>query len=395
LKVIIKYWDWRSSMKKLKGGIIGAGKGSFIGFVHIKGAELLGQAEIISGVFSGNPDKSRIRGEELGLASERVYSHYQEMIDRESARSTDERIDFVIIATPNSSHYDLSMAFLEAGIHVFSDKPMAISLEQAQAIGRKAEEKGLLFALTHGYTGYPMIKQARHLVESGALGTLHRMVVEYTQGWLSPLIREPDSFKTWHLNPEISGPSCSMMDVGIHALNLVQTLTGLVPVEICADLTASIPGNPLDDQGSVLIHYKDGIRGLLHASQVSSGEGNGLRIRIYGSRGGLYWDQESPEFLEMMNPDGSSTIYKKGTEALCEEALQASRLPGGHPEGLVSAFANIYSSGFDWIMGTGHPVPGRDFPDSLQGITGLAFIEALVENGRSGEKWTPVESSIQ
>ncbi|MDA3958078.1 Gfo/Idh/MocA family oxidoreductase [Oceanispirochaeta sp.] len=378
-------------MKKLQGGIIGAGKDSFIGFVHMAGARLMGESEITAGVFSRDPQKSKVRGKELRLAPDRVYLDYKDMIRGELSRPEEDRIDFVIIASPNSSHFDMTMAFFEAGIHVFADKPMALSLEQALAIRKKSEDSKLLYALTHGYTGYAMTKQARFLVETGVLGEIHRVVVEYTQGWLAPLINDPDLFDTWHLNPKISGPSCTMMDVGIHALNLVQTITSLVPEEVCADLTGTIPGNPLDDQGSVLIHFKNKSRGLLHASQVSSGEGNALRIRVYGSKAGIAWDEEYPETLELMNNDGSSTIFKKGTPALCDEARRAARLPGGHPEGLICAFANIYNSGFRFIRREA-VVPGRDFPDADQGVTGLAFIEAIVKNSKGREKWTVMES---
>ena len=378
-------------MKKLQGGIIGAGKDSFIGFVHMAAARLMGQAEITAGVFSRDPRKGRERGETLGIAPDRIYGNYIEMVSKESALPENERIDFIIITTPNSSHYDMTMAFLDAGIHVFSDKPMAVSPKQARTIQSRVEETGLLFALTHGYTGYAMVKQARHLVESGKLGRIHRVVVEYTQGWLSSLVDNPELFTTWHLDPGISGPSCTMMDVGIHALNLVQTITGLTPQRICADLKGSIPGNPLDDQGSVMMHFNETARGLLHASQVSSGEGNALRIRVYGSKAGLSWDQEYPETLEMMNSDGSSTVFKKGTPALCEEALKASRLPAGHPEGLISAFANIYDSGFHYILQDKGVNGGRDYPDVSQGVAGLSFIDAIIKNNSGDTKWTEVE----
>lgn len=382
-------------MKKLKGGIIGAGKDSFIGVVHRAAVAITGGGEIVAGVFSRNPDTGRQRGLELGIDPGRVYTDFREMANRESALPPGEGIDFVIIASPNNTHFNMTMAFLDAGVHVFSDKPMAVSLGQALQILRKAREKGLLFALTHGYTGYPMTKQARYLVTSGALGKIHRVVVEYTQGWLSPLLENPEAFTTWHLDPTVSGPSCTMMDVGVHALNLVQTITDLYPREVCADLTGAIPGNTMDDHGSVFIRFDGGARGLLHASQVSSGEGNALRIRVYGTRGGLAWDQETPEVLERMNPDGTSTLYKKGTPALCEDAKRAARLPGGHPEGLISAFSNIYSAGFRFINGDSSVLPGRDFPDGLQGASGLAFIEAILENNRVEKKWTSVSSLDQ
>lgn len=383
---------------KLKGGIIGAGKTSFIGYIHIAAASMDRRADIVAGVFSGNPEKSKTRGKALGIEESRSYPHYKVMIERELSLLHEERIDFVIIATPNSFHYEISLAFLKAGFHVFSDKPMAVSLEQAVEIKEKAEKNNLVFAITHGYTGYPMVKQARYIVHSGEIGRIIRIVVEYAQGWLSPLIDDPDIFNTWHIDPNISGPSCTMMDVGIHALNLVQTITGIVPREVCADMEASIPSNPLDDAGSVLVHYNNDVRGVLHASQVSTGEGNALRIKLYGTMGGLSWDQEYPETLEKLNPDGTSTIYKKGSATLCDDAIRASILPGGHPEGLICAFANIYRGGFEAIrcsqeqrISCINGKAGWDYPDSDQGIAGLAFIEAIIKNSRSSEKWTALE----
>lgn len=388
----------QSMNKILKGGILGAGKNSFIGYVHIAAASLNREAEIVAGVFSKFPEKSITRGDELNIKEERSYPDYKVMIEKELSLPPEERIDFVIVATPNSSHYDISLAFLKAGIHVFSDKPMAISLKQAIEIKETAEKNNLVFVLTHGYTGYPMIKQARYIVQSGDIGRVVRIVVEYTQGWLSSLIEDPDIFKTWHLDPDISGPSCTMMDVGIHALNLVQTIAGIIPHEVCADLVASIPGNPLDDAGSVLIHFADDVHGILHASQISTGEGNALRIKVYGTSGGLSWDQEYPETLEKLNPDGTSTVYKKGSKALCDDAKMATNLPGGHPEGLICAFANIYKAGFKAMRCIANNKKtciggklGWDYPDADQGVIGLAFIESIIKNNKSDKKWTTLE----
>jgi predicted dehydrogenase len=380
--------------RKLQGGIIGGGKNSFIGYAHMGAAALDGEAVIVGGVFSGDPEKGRARGAELGIDPSRVYPDYHTMIEGEKSLPQGERMDFVILATPNANHYELALAFLREGFHVFSDKPMATSLEQAREIRQETKKQNRLYALTHGYTGYPMIKQARHLVESGALGELLRVVVEYTQGWLSPLVEDPENFKTWHLDPRISGPSCTMIDVGLHAINLVQTVTGLIPEKVCADLASAIPGNALDDNGSVLIRFSRNVPGLLHASQISSGEGNALRIRLYGTRGGLFWDQENPDALEQMNPDGTSTIYKKGNPGLCEEARKAARLPGGHPEGLLRAFANIYQGGFRAIRGE-EATPGRDYPCSFQGAVTLAFLEAVLRSDASKEKWIPVERVVE
>jgi predicted dehydrogenase len=384
-------------MKELHGGIIGAGKNSFIGLVHRASAALNGEAEISAGVFSSDSARSAERGTEIGIEKSRIYSNYMEMIEKENNLPEGTRIDFVIIATPNASHSSMTKAFLEGGFHVVSDKPMAVSLSEALEIKKAAEKMGMIFALTHGYTGYPMVKQARDLVKSGRIGNVISILVSYTQGWLSPLINDPETFKTWHLDPAVSGPSCTMIDIGIHALNLVQTITGLKPKKVCADLNTTIPGNRLDDSGSVLIKFDGIVNGLLHASQVSTGEGNALRIRIYGDKAGLAWDQESPEVLEMMNPDGTSTIFKKGIQALCIDAQKASKLPPGHPEGLICAFSNIYSAVFRAIHCVKNNQPpcsggisGWDFPGMDEGITGIAFVEAILKSNKSTEKWTEV-----
>ncbi len=384
-------------MKKLYGGIIGAGKNSFIGLIHRAAAALNGEAEIIAGVFSRDPVKSAKRGAELGIEKSRIYNNYMEMIEKENSLPKGARIDFVIIATPNASHSSMTKAFLEGGFHVISDKPMAVSLSEALEIKKTADKTGMTFVLTHGYTGYPMVKQARYLVKSGRIGRIITILVEYNQGWLSPLINDPKIFRTWHLDPAISGPSCTMIDIGIHALNLIQTITGLKPEKVCADLNTAIPGNQLDDNGSVLIKFSFMTNGLLHASQVSTGEGNALRIRIYGDKASLAWDQEFPEVLEMMNLDGTSTIFKKGTPALCTEARKASKLPPGHPEGLICAFSNIYSAAFRAMHCVKNNQPpcsggisGWDFPGIDEGITGIAFVEAILKSSKSSEKWTEV-----
>lgn len=384
-------------MDKLKGGIIGAGKDSFIGFAHYAAAALYNEAEIIAGVFSSDPDRCIKRGLELGIERCRIYRNCTEMIEKENTLPAEERIDFVIIATPNYLHCKMIKAFLENGFHVIADKPIAISLAEALEIKDVQKKTEMVLALTHGYTGYPMVKQARYLIKSGKLGNLINILVSYSQGWLSPLIKNPEEFKTWHLDPAISGPSCTMLDIGIHALNLVQTITGLVPEKVCANLNSTIPGNCLDDNGTVLLKFNNGINGLLHASQVSTGEGNALRIKIYGDIAGLSWDQEFPETLEMMNSDGTSTIFKKGVPVLSEDARKASNFPPGHPEGFLCAFANIYSSFFKAIhclRNKQQPCPGGEsgwnFPGIEEGIAGLAFVEAILKSNQSSEKWIAI-----
>ena len=387
-------------MKKLRGGLIGGGKYSFIGFVHRVAATMRGEAEIIAGVFSSDSERCIQRGIELGIDSKRIYTDFQEMIQKENQFPVDERINFVIIAPPNALHGDMSKAFMEGGFHVISDKPMATSLAEALEIKAVQEKTGKVFALTHGYTGYPMVKQARHLVKTDKLGKINSVLVSYNQGWLSPLIHDPEAFQTWHLDPLVSGPSCTMIDIGIHALNLVYTITGLNPEQVCADLKSGIPGNPLEDNGSVLIRYNNNVSGILHASQISTGEGNALRIRVYGDESSLFWDQEFPEVLEMMNSDGTSTIFKKGIPALCQEAKEASYFPSGHPEGFICAFSNIYSAVFKVIRladsANSNQFPFSNviddyvFPGIEEGIMGITFVEAVLKNDKSEKKWTNI-----
>ena len=384
-------------MDKLMGGIIGAGEDSFIGFAHCAAAALHNKAEIKAGIFSSDPVQCIKRGLELGIKRGRIYHSYTEMIEKENALPAEERIDFVIIATPNYLHCKMIKAFLENGFHVITDKPLGISLAEALEIKDVQKKAGIVLALTHGYTGYPMVKQARYLVKSGKLGNLIDILVSYNQGWLSPLIKNLKAFKTWHLDPAVSGPSCTMLDIGIHALNLVQTITGLVPEKVCANLNSAIPGNCLEDNGTVLLKFNNRVNGLLHASQVSTGEGNALRIKIYGDIASLSWDQEFPETLEMMNSDGTSTIFKKGIPALSEDALKASNFPPGHPEGFLCAFANIYSSFFKAIhclRNKRQSCPGGesgwDFPGIEEGIAGLAFVEAILKSNQSSEKWIKI-----
>ena len=384
-------------MDKLFGGIIGAGKTSFIGFTHRVAANFYNEAEIKSGVFSNNPDECLQRGLELGIERDRIYCDYSRMIENENSLPHEKRIEFVIIATPNFLHYNMIKAFLENGFHVITDKPMGISLAECLEIKNIQKKTGMVLALTHGYTGYPMIKQARYLVKSGRLGKIINIIVSYNQGWLSPLINNPQTFKTWHLDPAISGPSNTMIDIGTHAINLVQTITGLIPQRVCADLESAIPGNQLEDNGTVLIKFNNMVNGLLHASQVSTGEGNALRIKIYGDKASLSWDQEFPEVLEMMNSDGTTTIFKKGISALCKDALNASNFPPGHPEGFICAFANIYAAVYKAIRchkDNQHSCPGGesgwDFPGIEEGITGLSFVEAVIKSNQSTDKWIKI-----
>ncbi len=315
------------------------------------------------------------------------------MIAHEASLPIEDKIDFVTICTPNHAHYDAVCAFLDAGIHVVCDKPVSYSLAQAYDLEKKIAASGKFFALTHNYTGYPMVKQARHMVREGALGSIHKVVVEYPQGWLAAMLTNSDvSANPWRMNPEIVGKASSMGDIGTHAENLVRYITGLEIEAMCADIAALVPTNPLEDDGNLLLRYKGGARGVLIASQVSIGEENGFNIRVYGDKAGLYWLQENPNYLTIKDPSGFKTIYSKGNPILCEAAQNAGRLPSGHPDGFIEAFANLYLEAFRAIraIDAGDPVPDDlDVPGITDGIVGMQFIETVVSSAASSEKWTP------
>ncbi len=370
--------------------MIGGGIGAFIGPVHRMAATLDNEAEFVTGAFSSDPEKSKKSGEELFLDPARVYGSYQELIAGEKDRPDEERLDFISIVTPNATHYPIAKACLEAGFNVICDKPMTFNLEEARSLNEIVKQTGNVFALTHNYTGYPMVKQAKVMVANGELGKINKIVVEYPQGWLSGFLRETQSsISPWRMDPAKAGASCCMGDIGTHAENLARYITGLEIEELCADLTSFIQNNPLEDDGNVLIHYKGGARGILYASQISSGEENGLNIRVYGTKKGLYWNQEDPNYLVIKDPSGFTTTYSKGNDCLCDEAKAAGRLPFGHPDGFIEAFANIYRAAYTAIRAEvrGEPLPAADFPTVEDGVIGMAFIETVVKSNGSSEKW--------
>ena len=350
-----------------------------------------GEAELVCGVFSSDVEKSRAFAEGLYLDPARVYGDYTAMARGEAALPSEQRIDFVSITTPNDSHFAIAKAFLEAGFHVVCDKPMTCSLAEAKELAHIVRQSGKVFALTHTYLGYPMVKQARHLVREGSLGTVIKVLVEYPQGWLAPLLEGDDlTFPVWRIDPARAGPSCCIGDIGTHAESLVRYITGLQIEELCADLSYYIPGNRLDDDGNILVHYHGGAKGVIHASQISTGEENGLNIRIYGTRRSLAWRQEQPDTLALKDMDGTTTTYSRGSPLLCEAAKCASRLPVGHPEGFVEAMANIYLETFRAMSAQqdGGPSPTGDFPTVDDGVLGMAFIETVVASAVSDRKWT-------
>ena len=366
--------------------MVGGGPGAFIGAVHRKAAALDSTMDIVAGAFSSNADKSRQQGAELMLDPGRVYASYQEMAEREAALPEGERIDFVSIVTPNHMHYPVAKAFIEAGIHVVCDKPMTNTLEDAESLCRLVAEHDVVFALTHNYTGYPMVKQARAMVQQGEIGTVRKVVVEYPQGWLAkPIEREGHKQADWRTDPKRAGAG-ALGDIGSHAENLARYITGLELDALCADVTTFVEGRPIDDDVNMLVHYQGGARGVLHASQVSIGEENNLNIRIHGSEGSLQWFQEHPNWLYYRTADGPEHVYKRGNDYLTEVAQHNSRLPFGHPEAFLEAFANIYvNAGRTIAARLAGEEPGlfdTDFPTVQDGAYGVHFILTALESGR-------------
>lgn len=376
--------------------MVGGGKGAFIGAVHRMAATLDGEAEIVAGALSSTREKSIESGRELLLDESRCYGSWQDMLEGELALPEDERINFVSIVTPNHMHYPVARAFVEAGIHVICDKPMTLSLDEAKDLVRLVDEHKVVFALTHNYTGYPMVKQAKHMVANGEIGTLMKVVVEYPQGWLlDPIEDEGQKQASWRVDPARSGAANAMGDIGTHCENLMNYITGLEIQELCADLTA-LGNRALDNDGNILLRLTGDIPGILYASQFSTGEENNLRIRVYGSKGALEWHQETPNQLWLRANGEPEQLMKRGNPYLCDAAQRATRLPTGHPEGFIEAFANIYRNAFACINarldGTEPTELEKDFPTVVDGARGMAFIESAVESGESDQKWYTMKS---
>ncbi len=372
--------------------MIGGGVGAFIGNVHRMAARLDGEIELVCGVFSSDPEKSKRSGIALGLDPERVYGSYVEMIERERALPEGQRMQFVSIVTPNHVHYAPARMALEQGFHVVCDKPLAFNLEEARHLVQLVEQTGLLFALTHNYTGYPMVKQARAMVRSGALGTIRKVVVEYLQGWLSvPLEQTGQKQASWRTDPNRSGMAGAMGDIGTHAENLAEYITGLRIEELCADLSTFVEGRLLDDDGSVLLRFENGVKGILHASQICAGEENDLNIRVYGTKGGLQWRQQYPNSLVVKWLDKPMEVLRAGGSSLAPEAIAHTRLPAGHPEGYIEAFANIYRNFARCLRARlvgEEPEPlFTDYPTVHDGLRGMLFIDRVVASSRSGATW--------
>jgi predicted dehydrogenase len=381
--------------RKLKMGMVGGGRDAFIGGVHRRAAMLEGQVDLVAGAFSSTPEKSIASAKDLYIPEGRAYGTYQEMIAAESKLPEGERIDFCSIVTPNHMHYPVAKAFVEAGFNVACDKPMVHTVEQAEDLIQAVKKHNVVFAVTYNYTGYPMVKQARHMVASGALGRIQKVIVEYPQGWLLTRAETEGSKQAaWRTDPKRSGISGCIGDIGSHCENLVAYVTGLEMDAICSDMTIFVPGRELDDDGNILLRFQGGAKGILTASQICPGQENTLRIRVWGTKAGLEWHQENPNYLYVRSNDGPEMIYKRGNGYLCEAAQAGSRLPSGHPEAFFEAFANIYKNYTDTIrakiMGIEPSDVMLDFPTVEDGARGVLFITKAVESSASDVKWTRI-----
>lgn len=370
--------------QKIKMGMIGGGPGAFIGAVHRIAARLDGQIELVAGVFGTDPAKSQGFAEELFVEPGRVYADYSAMIAAEKRRPEDQRIDFVTICTPNLFHFPIAKAFLEAGFHVLCEKPVAMSSAEALALEALVQTSGKQFCLMHNYAGYPMVRQAKQVIEDGVLGALRKINVEYSLGWLAA----PNAGKqaAWRIDPKQAGISGCMADIGTHAQHLIEYTTGLKIRAVSADLATFVPGRALDDDGSVMLRFDGTVRGVIFASEVATGEENNLILKIYGDKAALEWRQQIPEELIIRSNDAPIQILRRGWPGTGEAAARTSRLPAGHPEGFLEAFANIYRAFADTIR-TGAKA---DYPSIADGVAEMRFLEAIVANSNGSEKWTPI-----
>lgn len=387
--------------RKLRMGMVGGGKDAFIGAVHRIAAFMDGKIELVCGAFSIDPEISRQSAEELFVASDRLYANYEEMILRESQLPEGERMDFLTVVTPNFLHFAPAKMALEHGFDVVIEKPMTVTLDEAKELKAVVEKTGRTLCLTHTYSGYPMVKQAKAMVNAGHFGKIRKIVVEYPQGWLSRLSeREGNAGAAWRADPKKSGLSLVMGDIGTHAAHLAEYVSGLKITELCADLSTLVEGRILDDDGSVLLRFDNGAKGVLMASQISAGEENAVRIRIYGEKGGLEWANEDPNNLVIKMLDQPRQLYRTGNAyaapfTLSSFATHNTRIPAGHPEGLLEAFANIYrnfaATTSAWREGRTPSPEELDFPTVEDGVRGMAFVQNVVASNASNEKWTRFE----
>ena len=385
--------------RNLKMGMVGGGPGAFIGEVHRKAARMDGGVELMAGAFDINPQKSKQMGRELNLDHKRVYNTYVEMIEKELQLPVGERVDFVSVTTPNNWHYPIAKEFLAAGFNVMCEKPMTMSLNEAKQLQQIVRKSRKVFGLMHTYTGYPMVKLARDMVRQGDLGKVMKVVVQYPQGWLArPIERSGQLQAAWRTDPKQSGAGGCIGDIGTHAENLAEYVSGLKIREICADVNTYIKGRRLDDDNNCLLHFNNGAKGLLHASQICIGQENSLAIWVYGENGSLEWHQEHPNYVYVEGLNVPTQVWKRGNDYVAAKSAgagRATRVPAGHPEGYIEAFANVYRNFTDTICARLlHRKPTElelDFPNVDDGVRGMAFIETVVASGKSRQKWVKLK----
>lgn len=379
--------------RKLRMGMVGGGSDAFIGAIHRLAAFMDNQIELVCGCFSVDPDISISSGRSYYLPENRIYRTYKEMFEKEALLPDGERMDFVTIVTPNKWHFEPAMMALSGGFHVVVDKPMTFSLDEAKALRDKVRETGLILALTHTYSGYPAVKEARERIARGDIGKVRRVYVEYPQGWLSERIElEGGNNAGWRTDPKQSGKAGCMGDIGTHAWHLAEYVTGQKVTELCAEIRAFVPGRPIDDDGAAFLHFDGGAAGVLMACQVAAGEENALKIRIYGEKGSLEWRQEEPNTLYAKWNGRPTELVRVGNGYMGAAAKANTRTPGGHPEGYIEAFANIYRNFARTVMATKDGVTPQpewlDFPGVEDGLRGMQFIETVVTAGYDdSRKW--------
>jgi predicted dehydrogenase len=382
--------------RKIRMGMVGGGRGAFIGAVHRIAAAIDQQIELVCGAFSSDPERSKASGADFFLPAERCYGTFQEMIEKEKALPAGERMDFVAIVTPNHMHFPPAKLALENGFHVLSDKPACFDLAESKALGDVVNASGRLYGLTHNYTGYPLVKEARDMIRAGKLGKIRKVVVEYPQGWLATRLEASGQKQAgWRTDPSQSGAGGCVGDIGTHAENLAEYITGLKISELAADITSFVEGRLLDDDVNVLLRFDNGAKGILHSSQISVGEENNLNIRVYGEIGGIEWHQREPNTMLVKWLDQPMQVYRTANGYLGKNAASASRTPPAHPEGYLEAFANIYKNFANHIRafetGTTPDEVALDYPKIEDGIRGMAFIEAVVASSKGNAAWTRLD----
>ncbi len=379
--------------RKLRMGMIGGGTGSFIGDVHRRAASIDGMIDLVCGAFSSSAEKSIASGKDLFLSEDRCYGSYEEMILKEKELPEDIRMDFVAIVTPNYMHFPPAKMALENGFHVVCDKPMTLTLDEAIALEKIVDESGKLFALTHNYTGHPLVKQAKAMVANGDLGNIRKIQVQYLQGWLSTAVEQTGQKQaSWRVDPKRSGIGGALGDIGTHAENLVEYITGLKIDELAADLGKFGAGRVLDDDGNLLLRMENDAKGTMSISQIALGEENNLAIKVYGEKGSLEWHQENPNQLITRWLENPVTVFTPNGNNLYPEALNVSRIPAGHPEGYLEAFATIYKNFATHLMAVlnGKTIDKPDYPTAKDGVRGIKFIYAAVESDKNNSTWTKI-----